>query len=122
MYRTPYWMAPEIIKQEGSDQKADILSLGITAIEMAKGAPPYSHLAPSYAIFLIPKNEPPSLEDTKFSKSFKEFVTCCLQKNPQDRLSATELLKSKFIRSAKKNSILVDLIQRKSAYDNNRKK
>lgn len=89
---------------------------------MAKGAPPYSHMAPNYAIFLIPKNEPPSLEDTKFSKPFKEFITCCLQKNPQDRLPASELLKLKFIRSAKKNSILVDLIQRKSAWDESRKK
>lgn len=108
---SPYWMSPETIRQSAYDSKADIWSLGITAIELAKGEPPNSDVHPMRVLFLITKNNPPQLSGN-YSKQFREFVEACLNKDPDNRPSARELLKFPFIRKAKKNSYLTDLTER----------
>jgi serine/threonine-protein kinase 24/25/MST4 len=107
---TPYWMAPEVIT--GSyNEKADIWSLGITAIELAKGKPPRAEEAPTKVVHTIVKSDPPKLEGN-YSKFFKDLVAACLRKDPKERPSAKELLATPFLRTARKNSDLKPLIEK----------
>ncbi|XP_072904859.1 misshapen-like kinase 1 isoform X4 [Hemitrygon akajei] len=100
---TPYWMAPEVIACDENpdatyDYRSDIWSLGITAIEMAEGAPPLCDMHPMRALFLIPRNPPPRLKSKKWSRKFIEFIENCLIKNYTQRPSTDQLLKHSFIR------------------------
>jgi len=108
---TPFWMAPEVIKQSAYDYQADIWSLGITAIELAKGEPPKSDQHPMKALMSIPNDAAPELNGD-FSRDFKQFVASCLNKEPQNRPLPKDLLKMKFLKNAKKNSILQEPINK----------
>ncbi|XP_078067907.1 mitogen-activated protein kinase kinase kinase kinase 4 isoform X1 [Mustelus asterias] len=100
---TPYWMAPEVIACDENadstyDYRSDVWSLGITAIEMAEGAPPLCDMHPMRALFLIPRNSPPKLKSKKWSKKFINFVENCLVKNHLHRSTTETLLRHSFIR------------------------
>ena len=114
---TPFWMAPEVIQAHESDgynSKCDIWSLGITAMEAANGTPPYSDLHPMRVLFFIPKNPPPRLEGALFSAEFKEFCAACLQKDPDRRPRAAQLVNHRFIADAPERcDELVDRVMRR---------
>eukprot|EP00045_Choanoeca_perplexa_P005803 m.48614 g.48614 ORF g.48614 m.48614 type:complete len:453 (-) comp13302_c0_seq1:90-1448(-) len=99
---TPYWMAPEVIQEVGYDAKADIWSLGITAIEMAEGKPPHANIHPMRAIFMIPTRPSPKLSKPElWSPEFIDFLSKCLVKDPEKRASAQQLAQHPFLSSAK---------------------
>lgn len=99
---SPYWMSPEVIvAKNGYDHKADIWSLGITAIEMAESKPPLYDVNPLRVIFVIPKRAPPTLQKPdQWSANFQDFVAKCLHMSPAERPSAADLLQHPFILAA----------------------
>ncbi|RHZ75305.1 hypothetical protein Glove_216g200 [Diversispora epigaea] len=111
---TPCWMAPEIMQHAGYDYKADIWSFGITALELATGHAPFAKFPPLKVILVTLSNEPPTLdrESTKhkYTKSFKEMIDLCLQKDPSKRPSTEKLLTHAFFKQAKRREFLVTKI------------
>ncbi|KAL7881421.1 hypothetical protein AOLI_G00082690 [Acnodon oligacanthus] len=122
---TPYWMAPEVIACDENpdatyDYRSDLWSCGITAIEMAEGAPPLCDMHPMRALFLIPRNPPPRLKSKKWSKKFFSFIEGCLVKNYTQRPPTDQLLKHPFIRDQPNERQV--RIQLKDHIDRTRKK
>ncbi|XP_028811230.1 mitogen-activated protein kinase kinase kinase kinase 4-like isoform X8 [Denticeps clupeoides] len=122
---TPYWMAPEVIACDENpdatyDYRSDLWSCGITAIEMAEGAPPLCDMHPMRALFLIPRNPPPRLKSKKWSKKFFSFIESCLVKNYTQRPPTDQLLKHPFIRDQPNERQV--RIQLKDHIDRTRKK
>uniref|UniRef100_A0A671X8B0 non-specific serine/threonine protein kinase n=1 Tax=Sparus aurata TaxID=8175 RepID=A0A671X8B0_SPAAU len=113
---TPYWMAPEVVmcetmKDAPYDYKADIWSLGITLIELAQIEPPHHELNPMRVLLKIAKSDPPSLEQPhKWSQDFKDFLRKALDKNPETRPTAMQLLEHPFVRSVTSNRPLRELV------------
>ena len=110
---TPYWMAPEVIAcdenpQATYDNRSDVWSLGITAIEMAEGQPPLCEMHPMRALFLIPRNVAPRLK-SKWSKKFHNFVELCLVKDYLIRSNCEQLLKHPFIRDCQEKQVKLQI-------------
>nr|XP_010970563.1 serine/threonine-protein kinase 10 [Camelus bactrianus] len=113
---TPYWMAPEVVmcetmKDTPYDYKADIWSLGITLIEMAQIEPPHHELNPMRVLLKIAKSDPPTLlTPSKWSAEFRDFLKTALDKNPETRPSAAQLLEHPFVSSITSNKALRELV------------
>lgn len=113
---TPYWMAPEVVlcetmKDTPYDYKADIWSLGITLIEMAQIEPPHHELNPMRVLLKIAKSDPPTLlAPSKWSAEFRDFLKVTLDKNPETRPSAAQLLGHPFVSSITNNKALRELV------------
>uniref|UniRef100_A0A8D3EFD9 non-specific serine/threonine protein kinase n=1 Tax=Scophthalmus maximus TaxID=52904 RepID=A0A8D3EFD9_SCOMX len=113
---TPYWMAPEVVmcetmKDAPYDYKADTWSLGITLIELAQIEPPHHELNPMRVLLKIAKSEPPTLEQPhKWSQEFKDFLRKALDKNPETRPTAAQLMEHPFVRSVTSNRPLRELV------------
>ncbi|KAJ3180561.1 hypothetical protein HDU85_003964 [Gaertneriomyces sp. JEL0708] len=120
---TPYWMAPEVIMTDPEsgngnatyDAKADIWSIGITAIEIAEKNPPLSDIHPMRALYLIPNSELNFAKPKNWSKAFQDFVSVCLTKDPNKRPSAQQLLQHPFLAKAAvlpRQKLLAELVQK----------
>ncbi|KAJ3088988.1 Serine/threonine-protein kinase 4 [Quaeritorhiza haematococci] len=121
---TPYWMAPEVIMTDPEsathhtasyDCKADIWSIGITAIEIAEKNPPLSDIHPMRALYLIPNSDLGLAKPKNWSKTFVDFIACCLIKDPAKRPSAAQLLQHPFLAKAAglpRQKIMMELVQK----------
>lgn len=114
MVGTPYWMAPEVVKQKEYGAKVDVWSLGIMAIEMIDGEPPYLEEEPLKALYLIATNGTPKVKKTeRVSSALARFLEAALEVDVNKRASTAHLLEQSFISNAPSTTVLQSLIKKK---------
>lgn len=112
MVGTPYWMAPEIIKQHPYGERVDIWSLGIMTIEMVEGEPPYLDEEPLKALYLIATHGTPEWQEPEaISKELKDFLVTTCNIDPEQRSAAKELLNHPFLKKACSPEELLPLLK-----------
>eukprot|EP00741_Cyanophora_paradoxa_P001846 tig00000507_g1789.t1 len=98
---TPYWMAPEVIKQTGHGRQADIWSVGCTVLEMATGKPPWSQFQSQVsALFHIASAKGPPPIPEHLSADAHDFLMLCFRRSPKERPNASRLLTHPFVANA----------------------
>ncbi|XP_017875428.1 neither inactivation nor afterpotential protein C isoform X2 [Ceratina calcarata] len=111
---SPSWMAPEVVMSKGSSSdvgygnRADVWAVGITAIELADGNPPFQDMHPTRALFQIVRNPPPNLyRPSNWSQNFNDFIAECLEKNPENRPYMAEIAEHPFLADIPENDYVM---------------
>ncbi|CAD7079978.1 unnamed protein product [Hermetia illucens] len=107
---SPSWMAPELVTAQDArthevyDSRTDVWALGITAIELGDGKPPFHDMHPTRAMFQIVRNPPPTLTViSNWTQNYNDFISECLEKNPENRPFLMEIIEHPFLSELPEN-------------------